>query len=87
MQARVAAESAGFAIWPTMTILTGLHNRRALLQHLDQRLAPGQPGPRSRRYFSTDRLKATNITWATPPVTSSSMCSRRGSVTHSLARA
>ena len=40
--------------------LTGLHNRRALLAHLDARLAPDQPGPVSALFFDLDRLKAIN---------------------------
>jgi diguanylate cyclase (GGDEF)-like protein len=40
--------------------LTGLHNRRALLAHLDARLEPGQPGPVSTLFFDLDRLKAIN---------------------------
>ncbi len=40
--------------------LTGLHNRRALLAHLDARLAAGQPGPVSALFFDLDRLKAIN---------------------------
>ncbi len=64
-----------------MTIWTGLHNRRALLQHLDQRLAlPGQPGPVA-LFLDLDRLAPSTTTWATP-VTSSFTCSPNGSVTH-----
>jgi diguanylate cyclase (GGDEF)-like protein len=40
--------------------LTGLHNRRALLAHLDARLAAGQRGPVSTLFFDLDRLKAIN---------------------------
>ncbi len=40
--------------------LTGLYNRRALLSHLDVRLADGQPGPVSALFFDLDRLKAIN---------------------------
>lgn len=40
--------------------LTGLHNRRALLAHLDQRMRPGQPGPVTALFFDLDRLKAIN---------------------------
>jgi diguanylate cyclase (GGDEF)-like protein len=40
--------------------LTGLYNRRALLAHLDERLAAGQPGPVSALFFDLDRLKAIN---------------------------
>ncbi|MDG4664589.1 EAL domain-containing protein [Mycobacterium sp. 236(2023)] len=40
--------------------LTGLYNRRALLAHLDERLAEGRPGPVSALFFDLDRLKAIN---------------------------
>jgi diguanylate cyclase (GGDEF)-like protein len=40
--------------------LTGVHNRRALLAHLEQRLAPGQPGPVAMLFLDLDRLKAVN---------------------------
>jgi diguanylate cyclase (GGDEF)-like protein len=40
--------------------LTGLHNRRALLAHLDARLAAGEPGPVSALFIDLDRLKAIN---------------------------
>jgi diguanylate cyclase (GGDEF)-like protein len=40
--------------------LTGLHNRRALIAHLSQRLAAGQPGPVSALFLDLDRLKAIN---------------------------
>lgn len=40
--------------------LTGLYNRRALLSHLENRLAPGSPGPVSVLYFDLDRLKTIN---------------------------
>ncbi|MBV9092008.1 MAG: EAL domain-containing protein [Mycobacteriaceae bacterium] len=40
--------------------LTGLHNRRALIAHLSQRLAAGQPGPVSVLFLDLDRLKAIN---------------------------
>lgn len=40
--------------------LTGLYNRRALLSHLDARLANGRPGPVSALFFDLDRLKAIN---------------------------
>ncbi|AKN17748.1 hypothetical protein B586_16035 [Mycobacterium haemophilum DSM 44634] len=55
LQARVAAE-----IKSGHDDLTGLHNRRALLQHLERRLAPGQPGPVAALFFDLDRLKAIN---------------------------
>jgi diguanylate cyclase len=40
--------------------LTGLHNRRALLAHLADRLAAEQPGPVAVLYMDLDRLKAIN---------------------------
>jgi diguanylate cyclase len=40
--------------------LTGLRNRRALLAHLEARLAPGQAGPVAIVYIDLDRLKAIN---------------------------
>jgi diguanylate cyclase (GGDEF)-like protein len=40
--------------------LTGLWNRRALLAHLGDRLAAGQPGPVSAFFFDLDRLKTIN---------------------------
>ena len=36
--------------------LTGLYNRRALLDHLDARLAPGREGPVAALFFDLDRL-------------------------------
>ncbi len=40
--------------------LTGLHNRRALIAHLSERLAPGRPGPVPVLYLDLDRLKSIN---------------------------
>lgn len=40
--------------------LTGLYNRRALIAHLDKRLAAGQPGPVPALFIDLDRLKALN---------------------------
>jgi diguanylate cyclase len=40
--------------------LTGLLNRRALIAHLDDRLADGQPGPVALVFLNLDRLKAVN---------------------------
>src|SRR6202020_835422 len=40
--------------------LTGLHNRRALMAHLSERLAPGQPGPVPGLYLDLDLLKSIN---------------------------
>jgi diguanylate cyclase (GGDEF)-like protein len=59
VQARVAAEEQ-LRFLAEHDDLTGLHNRRALLAHLDARLAGGQPGPVSALFFDLDRLKAIN---------------------------
>ncbi|SPM36508.1 Predicted signal transduction protein containing a membrane domain, an EAL and a GGDEF domain [Mycobacterium rhizamassiliense] len=40
--------------------MTGLLNRRTLIAQLDQRLAPGMPGPVSVVFFDVDRLEAIN---------------------------
>jgi diguanylate cyclase (GGDEF)-like protein len=40
--------------------LTGLHNRRALIDNVDARLAAGCPGPVSALYLDLDRLKTIN---------------------------
>jgi diguanylate cyclase len=40
--------------------LTGLLNRRALIEYLDQRLAEGQPGPVSVVFLALDRFKVIN---------------------------
>ena len=40
--------------------LTGLHNRRALIAHMSERLAPGRPGPVPVLYLDLDRLKSIN---------------------------
>jgi diguanylate cyclase len=40
--------------------LTGLHNRRALMAHLSERLAAGKPGPVPVLYLDLDRLKSIN---------------------------
>lgn len=59
VQARVLAEEQ-LRYLAEHDDLTGLHNRRALLSHLDSRLAAGQPGPVSALFFDLDRLKAIN---------------------------
>jgi diguanylate cyclase (GGDEF)-like protein len=59
VQARVLAEEQ-LRYLAEHDDLTGLHNRRALLAHLDTRLAAGQPGPVSALFFDLDRLKAIN---------------------------
>jgi diguanylate cyclase len=40
--------------------LTGLHNRRALVAHLSERLSAGSPGPVAVLYLDLDRLKPIN---------------------------
>ncbi len=59
VQARVEAEEQ-LRFLAEHDDLTGLHNRRALLAHLDARLKAGQPGPVSVLFFDLDRLKAIN---------------------------
>lgn len=59
VQARIAAEEQ-LRYLADHDDLTGLCNRRALLAHLDRRLAEGQPGPVSVLFFDLDRLKAIN---------------------------
>lgn len=59
LQARVLAEEQ-LRYLAEHDDLTGLHNRRALVAHLDARLAAGQPGPVSVLFFDLDRLKAIN---------------------------
>ena len=59
VQARVLAEER-LRYLAEHDDLTGLHNRRALLSHLDERLAAGRPGPVSTLFFDLDRLKAIN---------------------------
>ena len=59
VQARVAAEER-LRYLADHDDLTGLHNRRALLAHLDARLVDGQPGPVAVLFFDLDRLKAIN---------------------------
>jgi diguanylate cyclase (GGDEF)-like protein len=59
VQARVLAEDQ-LRYLAEHDDLTGLHNRRALLAHLDARLAADQPGPVSALFFDLDRLKAIN---------------------------
>jgi diguanylate cyclase (GGDEF)-like protein len=59
LQARVRAEER-LRYLAEHDDLTGLHNRRALLAHLDARLAAGEPGPVTALFFDLDRLKAIN---------------------------
>jgi diguanylate cyclase (GGDEF)-like protein len=59
LQARIHAEDQ-LRFLAEHDDLTGLNNRRALLSHLDKRLAPGQAGPVSALFLDLDRLKAIN---------------------------
>jgi diguanylate cyclase (GGDEF)-like protein len=59
VQARVQAEEQ-LRYLAEHDDLTGLSNRRALLAHLEARLAEGEPGPVSALFFDLDRLKAIN---------------------------
>jgi diguanylate cyclase (GGDEF)-like protein len=59
VQARIAAEDQ-LRYLAEHDDLTGLHNRRALVAHLDARLAAGQPGPVTALFLDLDRLKAIN---------------------------
>lgn len=59
LQARVVAEEQ-LRFLADHDDVTGLHNRRSLLMHLDERLSPGQPGPVATLFLDLDRLKAIN---------------------------
>jgi diguanylate cyclase (GGDEF)-like protein len=59
VQARIAAEDQ-LRFLAEHDDLTALHNRRALLAHLDKRLESGQPGPVSALFLDLDRLKTIN---------------------------
>jgi diguanylate cyclase (GGDEF)-like protein len=59
LQARVVAEEK-LRFLAGHDDVTGLHNRRSLLMHLDERLSPGRPGPVATLFFDLDRLKAIN---------------------------
>ncbi|MFF2084785.1 EAL domain-containing protein [Nocardia sp. NPDC058176] len=59
LQARVEAEDRLRYI-ASHDDLTGLANRRALLEYMEQRLAPGNPGPVATFFLDLDRLKALN---------------------------
>ena len=59
LQARIAAE-AKLRNLAEHDDLTGLHNRRALMAHLSERLAAGKPGPVAVLYLDLDRLKSIN---------------------------
>ncbi len=59
VQARVVAEEE-LRYLAEHDDLTGLHNRRALLAYLDDRLRAGKAGPVSALFLDLDRLKAIN---------------------------
>ncbi len=59
LQARIAAEEK-LRYLAEHDDLTGLHNRRALVGHLSERLAAGSPGPVAVLYLDLDRLKPIN---------------------------
>lgn len=59
LQARVEAEEQ-LRFIALHDDLTGLANRRALLEHMEQRLRPGSPGPVAAFFLDLDRLKALN---------------------------
>ena len=59
VQARVVAEER-LQYLAEHDDLTGLLNRRAVIAHLDERLADGQPGPVALVFLNLDRLKAVN---------------------------
>lgn len=59
VQARIAAEER-LRHLAEHDDLTGLHNRRALMAHLDQRLAAGTAEPISVLFIDLDRLKVVN---------------------------
>ncbi len=59
LQARIVAEEK-LRYLAEHDDLTGLHNRRALVGHLSERLAAGSPGPVAVLYLDLDRLKPIN---------------------------
>jgi len=59
LQARITAEEQ-LRYLAEHDDLTGMHNRRALLAHLDGRLRPGRRGPVALLFLDLDRLKAIN---------------------------
>ncbi len=59
VQARVQAEER-LRYLAEHDDLTGLQNRRALIDHLDARLGTGRPGPVFALYLDLDRLKTIN---------------------------
>jgi diguanylate cyclase (GGDEF)-like protein len=64
-QARIAAEER-LQYLVEHDDLTALHNRRALIAYLSERLAAGRPGPVSVLYLDLDRLKSINDCFGHP---------------------
>ncbi|MGH3970500.1 MAG: putative bifunctional diguanylate cyclase/phosphodiesterase, partial [Mycobacterium sp.] len=59
LQARIGAENK-LKYLADHDELTGVHNRRALIAELGDRLRPGRPGPVAVLYIDLDRLKSVN---------------------------
>ncbi len=59
LQARISAEEQLHYL-AAHDDLSGLLNRRSLINHLDERLSAGSPGPVPVLYFDLDRLKTIN---------------------------
>jgi diguanylate cyclase (GGDEF)-like protein len=59
LKARIAAEEQ-LRYLAEHDDLTGVYNRRALIAHLEDRLAEGRPGPVTVLFLDLDRLKAVN---------------------------
>jgi diguanylate cyclase (GGDEF)-like protein len=59
LQARIAAEER-LRYLADHDDLSGLHNRRALIAHLSDRLSTGRPGPVAVLFIDLDRLKPIN---------------------------
>ncbi|MGW0172745.1 putative bifunctional diguanylate cyclase/phosphodiesterase [Rhodococcus sp. NPDC003322] len=59
VQERVRAEGL-LLYWAHNDALTGLANRRSLLEQLDRRMMPGQRGPVAMMFLDLDRLKTLN---------------------------
>ncbi|MFC9786485.1 putative bifunctional diguanylate cyclase/phosphodiesterase [Rhodococcus sp. NPDC127528] len=59
VQERVRAESS-LRYWAHHDELTGLANRHSLVEQLERRMSPGQPGPVALLFLDLDRLKSLN---------------------------
>ena len=77
VQARVAAEER-LRYLAEHDDLTGLHNRRALVDHLDARLAAGGRAPCRRCTSTWTGSRPSTTTSATARATGSSACSPNG---------